>query len=188
MTTKQLLFCMEYLANNGNATAAYRAAGYAPAAAEVSACQLLRNPKVVAFLEPRLAKRVAKLELKAERLDEELARCAFIDPANLFDENGAVVRDLSKLPEDTRRAVRGVKVREIFEWEGEGDERKKVHVGDLVEVKLEPKTEAIGLAYRRLGLLKDKVMVTSPGTGDPREIPDEEWAALAKLMHQVRDA
>lgn len=153
LTPRQKLFCLAYLANGCNGAQAALEAGYSQRCAKQQATENLTKASVKAYLEPLLAKRVAKLELKAEKLDEELARCAHLDPAALFDEQGRLVRDLSKLPADVRRAVRSVKVKEIFE--GRGEERE--HVGDLVEVKFEPKVEAIGLAYRRLGLLKEKV-------------------------------
>jgi phage terminase small subunit len=154
LNDRQRLFALEYLAC-GNATEAYRRAGYRSKNPDVDGPALLGKPGIQAFLAPRLKKREERLELKAERLDEELARAAYLDPAQLFDGNGAFVRKVADLPENARRAIRSVKVRELFD--GKGDDR--VHIGDLVEVKLEPKVEAIGLAYRRLGLLKEKVEV-----------------------------
>ena len=53
MERKQMKFCKEFL-RTGNATAAYKAAGYTPrsdAVAAVCASQILRNPKVKKYMD-----------------------------------------------------------------------------------------------------------------------------------------
>lgn len=70
LNTRQEAFCLEY-AKCGNATEAYRKAGYNPkteGSANASACQLLRNPKIQA----RLA------ELQTELSSERIASAAEI--------------------------------------------------------------------------------------------------------------
>jgi phage terminase small subunit len=151
LTPKQSLFVHEYLVDL-NATQAAIRAGYAPKSADVNGPRLLGNAGVRAAIDAGIARRKAKLELKAERLDEELARACFFDPARLVTEDGKRL-DLHELDEDTRRAIRSVEIEEI--WEGRGDERAQV--GQLVKIRAEPKVEALSLAYKRLGLLKDKV-------------------------------
>lgn len=59
---KQLLFIKEYLIDK-NATQAYIRAGYNGKGAEVSACQLLRKPKVKAIIDAELNKTMNELDI-----------------------------------------------------------------------------------------------------------------------------
>lgn len=172
LTPKRRLFCFEYLVDL-NATQAAIRAGYAEASAHVEGSRLLADAKVQAFLAPRLERKEKRLELSAARLDAELARCAYIDPGELQDKETGEAIPVHKLPEDVRRAVRGVKIREL--WSGGKDPEQ---IGQVVEIKLEPKVEAIGLAYRRLGLLKDKLEIK----GKVRNLSHEEVLLLAQRI------
>lgn len=53
-----------------------------------------------------------KLNIDAERILQEEARIAFLDPRQLYDENGSLL-PLNNLPEDVARALDSVKVTEI---------------------------------------------------------------------------
>lgn len=172
LTPKRRLFCFEYLVDL-NATQAAIRAGYAAASAHVEGSRLLADAKVQAFLKPRLERKEKRLELTASRLDDELARCAYVDPGALQDPETGEAIPVHKLPEDVRRAVRGVKIREI--WTKGRDAEQ---IGQVVEVKLEPKVEAIGLAYRRLGLLRDKLEIK----GKVRNLSHEEVLLLAQRI------
>jgi phage terminase small subunit len=145
---KRLVFAREYLVDQ-NATAAAIRAGYSENTAKQQGSRLLTKADVQRFVQEGLEQRVAKLELTTERLDKELAGVCFLDPARLVDPETGTVLPLSAMPEDVRRVVRSVKVQEIFE--GKGAERKQV--GRVLEVKLEPKTEALRLAYERRALI-----------------------------------
>ncbi len=145
---KRLVFAREYLVDQ-NATAAAVRAGYSPATAKQQGSRLLTFADVQRFVAEGLKKRVAKLEITAEKLDKELAGVCFLDPARLIDPETGAVLALKDMPEDVRRAVRAVKVNEL--WAGKGADRKQV--GQVLEVKLEPKTEALRLAYERLALV-----------------------------------
>jgi len=64
LSPKQEKFCLEYI-KLGNGTHAYINAGYSEKGAEVSASQLLRNPKVIARLDE--LKKEAQKEFKVDR-------------------------------------------------------------------------------------------------------------------------
>jgi phage terminase small subunit len=145
---KRLVFAREYLIDQ-NATAAAIRAGYSRNSAKQQGSRLLTKTDVQRFVQEGLERRVAKLELTTERLDKELAGVCFLDPARLVDPATGTVLPLSAMPEEVRRVVRVVKTQELFE--GKGAERKLV--GRVVEVKLEPKTEALRLAYERRALI-----------------------------------
>jgi phage terminase small subunit len=65
LSARHKKFCEEYL-KDLNATQAYIRVGYSKNGADVSACQLLRNPKVKAYIEEKLAKQSERLEVDAD--------------------------------------------------------------------------------------------------------------------------
>ena len=92
MERKQAKFCLEFL-RTGNATAAYKAAGYAPrsdAAAAVCASRLLRNDNVQEHL--------AKLR---KDLDKEIIADAFERRVKLT----AILRDKENSVSDITKAI-----------------------------------------------------------------------------------
>jgi phage terminase small subunit len=200
LTRRQRLFCLALLANGGDGAAAAREAGYSPKAAAQQAHENLQKPAIKRFLEPKLAKQVKRLELAAERLDEELARCAYSDIGEVEDPaTFRIYSSLRAIPEDTRRAVQSVKVRIAKVLVGkearaeaarlmvdttapDGTEREVLEVQlGTVEVKLAPKVEAIMGANKVLGRLKDKLEVTG-------KFSHEQLLILAAKIRERRRA
>ena len=72
LSPKRLAFCREYIANGGNATKAYRDAGYSPKGASQSAEKLLRNTEVKADIAARRARQVAVAEVTVHEVVEGL--------------------------------------------------------------------------------------------------------------------
>ncbi len=170
LNPRQQRFVAEYLIDQ-NATAAYKRAGYAAKgnAAEVSACQLLRLPKVARAIDAALTKTLGKLELTAERVLQELSRLTFADVGGFVDENGAAI-PLHKLNEDLRRCIVGI------EWK-DGEPK----------YKLADKNTALGNALKVLGLLRERVEVTdkTPEKTDPMELARQAAFLFAKASHEA---
>jgi phage terminase small subunit len=156
LTPKQRKFALEYLVDLNGTQAAIRA-GYSAKAAECQASRLLRNVKVAALLAGRLQKAETKDWLKVEDLERELSRLVNFDPAQLIGADGKAL-PLQELDEDTRRALSGVDVEELFE--GRGEERK--FVGLLRKVRWHDKRAAIELAMKRRQLLVDRLDLGLP--------------------------
>lgn len=201
LTPRMRAFCLELVASRDlNQTEAAKRAGYSARSAASIAHELMAKPAVKAFLEPRLRDRQAKLErrleLRAERLDDELARICYFDPAKLVDEHGKAL-GLHELDEDTRRALGKVKFRVAkvvrgakaagaaaqigFNPGGHSDDGVEVPVVEeltigTLELSPAPKVEAIGLANRVLGRLKERIEVTA-------KLSHEQLLVLA---HKVR--
>jgi phage terminase small subunit len=178
LTDRQRLFCHAYANNGGTGKQAAIEAGYSEHTAEQQASRALRNVKVRAYLDPLLEARVRKMELRADRLDERLAAIAYrdLDPAVLTDPETGEALPMKAIPEDARRGIAGVKVKELYDQEGG-------NVGRIVEFKLIPETDrvkAIELGYKRLGLLKEKLEIK----GKVRNLSHEEVLLLAK---RIRD-
>lgn len=89
LTGKQQLFVQHYL-KHLNATQAYIEAGYASRgnAAEVSASQLLRNPKVAAAVADAMDQRNARVKIDADWMLQRLGEDVEADMADLYGEDG----------------------------------------------------------------------------------------------------
>lgn len=154
---RQSIFASEY-AVDLNGTRAAIAAGYSPDSATSTASELLTKPKVRKLIEDLQARRASKLQITAEKLDEETAKLAFANMGDYVrtDENGKVSgMDLSALTPEHWAAVQ--EIREDTTG-GSGDGERKVVV--RTTLKLSDKTKNLELLYRRLGLLQDNMKVS----------------------------
>lgn len=151
LTPKQNRFVAEYLVDQ-NATKAAVRAGYSPKTAAKIGSENLQKPDVRRAIDEALARRAERVEVKQDDVLRELLRIMRCDIGEAFDVKGRL-KPLKDIPEDVRRAMAGVKVRQEFEHGEDGT----YHSGDLVEVKFWAKDKAVELAMRHLGLLKDKM-------------------------------
>lgn len=152
LTPKQALFIGQYLADaDRNATRAAIAAGVPERSAAVTASRWMKSPKVAAAIQEGTARIEAKLEVKAERVLRELAKLAFYDPRDLFDEKGQL-KKFTELDEITRAAVAGLDV-ETREFEGEGP----VVQTYVKKFKLADKGQNLERLGRYLKLFTDRV-------------------------------
>ena len=155
MTHQQKAFADEYLVDL-NGTQAARRAGYKKKTAGSQANRLLKNQHIDAYIKAALEKRTNKLELTAERVLLELARIAFFDPRRLFNEDGTP-KQIQDLDDDCAAAVAGIEVTE------EIDRSTKVLTGRTKKYRVADKNAAMTNALRHLGLLHDKLDLTSKG-------------------------
>lgn len=154
LTPKQERFVEEYLIDL-NGAAAYRRAGYrvgSETVARVEACRLLTNPSVAAALAAAKRERSGRVEVKADRVLEELACLALSDVGEVVDMAGDEVRlrRPGDVPERARRAISSIKVRRHVEGVG-----KDARTVEVTEFKLWDKNAALEKLGRHLGLLKD---------------------------------
>ena len=154
---RQEMFAREYVIDL-NGTRAAIAAGYSEKSAAQNASVLIRNKKVIAIIDKLNSKRASKLEITAEKLDEETARLAFSNMGDFVstDEQGKPKGiDLSKLTREQWAAVQ--EIREDTTG-GSGDGERKAVL--RTTLKLSDKKAALELLYRRQGLLTDKTQVS----------------------------
>jgi phage terminase small subunit len=153
---------LEYLANGHNATKAAISAGYSARYAASQGSENLRKPEIAAYLRSKMTPRVARLELTADRLEAELARVCFFDPATLFKDGRLL--PVPEMPEDARRALHGFDVQAKFDWVVDPLDptaKKAVEqVGTVTKIRLPSKVDALHLGMKRLGLLVERVDVT----------------------------
>lgn len=85
---------------------------------------LLRNPYIRTMIEQQYRAIIAKTGATVERVWQEIAGIAFLDPAEAFDESGNP-RPIPEIPEHVRRAIAGrKKVVKTFGEDGESVEEE----------------------------------------------------------------
>jgi phage terminase small subunit len=152
MTPKQRRFVAEYL-KDLNATQAAIRAGYSAATASSQGERLLRNVEIADAVTQKETKHLAKLEITADRVLEEIARVAFFDPRRLFDADGNV-RPIDQLTEADAAAIAQLDIVLANIDAGDG-KRDRMH-----RIKLADKLRALELLAKRFGLVKEQVEVT----------------------------
>lgn len=183
LNPRQDRFVREYLKDLNGKQAAIRA-GYSPRTAESQASDLLRVPKVRGEVDRLKAARANKLELTADRILLEVARIALFDPRKLVNDDGTA-RDITKLDDDTAAAIQGIEITEEYEWRA----HKRNKTGTTKKYRIADKNAALSNALRHLGLLTEKIDITSKGQGlapDYSRLSEEEQLELHGLLRKAK--
>lgn len=162
-----------------NATQAYiRVYGGKELSAQANASRLIGNDKVRAYVEHLLRQRSERTNIRADKVLEGLARVAFADIRQLFDENGAL-RDLRTLPDDLAMAVQGVEIME--EYAGSGKDR--IFIGYTKKIKLANRIDGLINLGKHLKLFTDVVEHKHEGKVEHEhtQVPTD-FAALENRM------
>lgn len=148
LTAKQQLFVDEYLIDL-NATQAYIRAGYKNFdSAGVEANKTLNNPKVRAAVDMALAERSRRTGINQDRVIEEIAKLAFVNPADVIDVDTATVLPDAK-PEDLA-CIQSVKIKRTTKGKNTIEER---------EIRFYDKKGSLELLGRHLGMFRDNVTI-----------------------------
>jgi phage terminase small subunit len=148
-------FIKEYLKDQ-NATRSAIAAGYSKRSAHVAGARLLKDDKVRSEIETQNAQFNKKLDVTVERVKLELARLAYFDPGAFFNSDGSA-KSFAELDEDSRRAIAGFEMAELFEGTGE----KRNLAGYVKKFKLADKGLNLERLGRHLKMFTDKVEVNA---------------------------
>lgn len=151
------LFAREYVIDF-NGTRAATAAGYSAKTAVSKASQLLRKVKVSRLIDRLTAQRASKLDLKAEKIAEELQRLAFSNMLDYMeiDETGRPVGlNLSGITRDQAAAIQEI-TEDTTGGTGDGERRLILRT----KFKLADKRGSLELLGRHLGMFQDNVKVT----------------------------
>lgn len=147
MTRKQDRFVKEYLIDL-NATQAAIRAGYSPKTANEQGARLLANVSVQEAIAKAMADRSKRTGISQDRVIQELARIAFVNPQNVINPKDASVK--ADATEDDLACIQSVKVKTMDVANGKSVER---------EVRLNDKMKALELLGKHLGMFKDKLEV-----------------------------
>jgi phage terminase small subunit len=146
LTAKQEAFVREYLVDL-NATQAAIRAGYKAVNAHTVASQNLAKPYVAERIQELMDERSKKTEITAERVLEELAKMAFANIANIYDDQGRLL-PVKEMPEDVAACLQ-----EVTEGvDRNGDVQRKYKMAD--------KKSTLELLGKHLKLFTDKTEVT----------------------------
>lgn len=107
LTPKQTRFVAEYLIDL-NAAAAARRAGYSARTADRTGHENLRKPEVAAAVAAAQGGRAARVQVTADDVVRELKRIAFLDPREVMTwggDGGVKFKPSADLPEDVARCV-----------------------------------------------------------------------------------
>lgn len=140
-TPKQRRFIDEYLIDL-NATQAAIRAGYSTETAKDIGCENLAKPNISAAIAKAMAERSKRTGVSQDRIVLELAKIAFVNPADVTDPETALADDAA--------AIQSVKVKTIPTKDGEGTER---------EIRFHDKLRALELLGKHVGMWNDKLNV-----------------------------
>jgi phage terminase small subunit len=157
LTAKQARFVEEYLIDL-NATQAAIRAGYSAKTAHSIGDENLRKPAIQAALQAAMDKRSERTEITQDRVLQEYARIAFVDPRKFFDEEGKLI-PISDLDEDTARALAGMDYH--AEWETSKEDKETM--GSTTKIKLIDKKGALDSVGKHLGMFIERKEVGEPG-------------------------
>ena len=179
LTLRQQTVCDLYRASEnpdirGNKKLSYQAVyGCTDKSAEHNGPRMFKNPNVVAYLNSKAAKAMEAADITEQRIVEELANIAFLDPSDFFDDKGSLM-PIHSMPERARRALAGLESFE--EYEGKGEDRETV--GMTRKIKFTDKKGTLEMLMRYLGLFKHDLKIPE-GMGGvmlfPADTSVEEW-------------
>lgn len=146
LTAKQQKFVDEYLIDLNATQAAIRAGYKKTEYTDTNANKLLENTRIREAVDKSMAERSRRTGINQDRVIQELARIAFVNPQNVINSEDASIR--TDATEDDLACVQSVKVKTMDGEKGSSVER---------EVRLNDKMRALELLGKHLGMFKDKV-------------------------------
>ena len=147
MTEKQKKFADEYLIDL-NATRAYKAAYKSVKndnSAMAGASRMLRNVKVAAYIEEKIAERSERTEIKQDDVVKELAKIGFaqitdyVEVQNINGFEKVIIKPTDEIEKEKIGAIAGIK-------EGRNG----------IEIKMNDKVKALELLGKHLGMFTEK--------------------------------
>jgi phage terminase small subunit len=149
-TDRERLFVMEYLVDKCMKAAAVRA-GLSEKSSESAGSRMYNTPRVKHAIDWHMARAFAKIEITSDRILQEIAATAFLDPRNFFNEAGAL-KSVGDLNELDARGLSSLEVSVFTNDDGEVEVTKKVKFND--------KLRALELLGKNLKMFTDKVEIS----------------------------
>jgi phage terminase small subunit len=149
-------FAREWVIDH-NGTRAAIACGYAEKSAYVQASRLLSNAKVQRFIVRFESERASRLEIRADRVLEELARLAFLDPRKFYNDDGSL-KAIHELDQDTAACLAGVEVEKLYEHFGKG---QASNTGTTTKIKFHDKGQNLERLGKHLKLFTEKLELSA---------------------------
>lgn len=150
LNAKHLRFVDEYIVDL-NATQAAIRAGYSPKTAKQQGHRLLTYVDVQRAIEAKRKEVAGDLGITRERVLKEMAKLAFSDLRQLYNEDGGL-KHPHEWPEGAAGAISGMELVEEF---GDGPDGKKL-IGYTKKLKLWDKGKQLENLLKHLGMDQDK--------------------------------
>ena len=144
LTSKQILFCNEYIIDNNARRAAIRA-GFSQKRATEYAYQLKKNPEIKKLIERLQAEHLEAIGITAQKVLEEYAKIGFSNLSDFVNGNNRVL-ELKHLPKNISAAVK--KIKQVSKIDGDGVETI------TAEIELHDKVQALNKMAEKLGLFE----------------------------------
>lgn len=151
LTPKQAKFVEEYLIDL-NATQAAIRAGYKPHKARQMGSENLSKPDIAKAIQEQMEARSKRTEISQDRVLQEYAKLAFLDPRKFYDEAGRLI-PIRQLPEDVAAAIAGM---DVFS-EKIGEKDGVPEYAEVRKIKIADKKGALDSVARHLGMFNDKL-------------------------------
>jgi len=144
LPVRQQMFVREYLSNGLKCAQALRAVGYSECSARRHTSRFTKNPTIARIVTRQAGRAMARREITAERVLDEMAKVAFFDPRRIFDAKGGLLAP-GEIGDEEAAAIAGLDVRQTQD----GSELKKIRLAD--------KTKSLEMLGRYLRLFQDRV-------------------------------
>jgi len=168
LTKKQQLFANEYLIDL-NATQAAIRAGYSEKTAQEQSSRLLSKVIVQEFISVQMKKREKRTEITQDRVLNEIAKLAFSNIQDIYDENGELI-NIPDMQRDVSAAIQEIVQDSIKSGDGEFIIKRKY--------KLSDKRASLEMLCRHLGMFKDKLDHTSSDKSMSSVSPQDILSAM----------
>ncbi len=155
LTDKQERFAQEYVVDLIGSHAAIRA-GYAPKHADVQAAQLKAETNVALMIDQLIWERAERTRWSADKVLTELAKLAFVNVQDLYDENGKL-KPINEIKRVDSAAIESIVQKISTTSFGDSGQTET----ETTTIKLASKKSVLELFMRHLGLLNDKLDITS---------------------------
>jgi phage terminase small subunit len=165
----------QHYALNGHSTRAAREAGYSG-----NAWHIANDPTVQSRVSEIVGRRFAKASITADRVVMELARIAFSDIRDLYDDEGNLLPP-QDLPDDVAAIISRIKVE--LKGQGRGEDRT---VAAVLDIKMADKLGALTILAKHFKIIGDE----ADGVNAIANILSERLnsARARDLAHAFQDA
>lgn len=164
-------------------TSASKAAGMT----KVSARNLRNRKDIDMAIQKITGLAAVKYGLDPDEIVQRVKDVAFVDPGDIVDENGVAYTNLRDIPEETRKAIKKFKVKNLYEFDPNG---LKIRVGELVEIEMYDRLKATEMLGREVSLFKETKRVEHDVTGSMKSLLlESKQRAEQKVLEsrEIRD-
>lgn len=160
LNDRQIKFCEEYVSCAFNATEAAINAGYSKKTARSIASELLTKPNISAKISQLLDHKNKTIELTKERVLEEIAKIAFSDIKNAFNEDGTL-KPIHMMDKGTSSIISSIEVEDhhIERYNG-ANGRKRLLASTTKKIRNWDKTKALEMLAKHYKIYSDAPKTT----------------------------